>query len=280
LLAQLDLVDQSVNEYARINEGKLGRKGPGRRGGVDKFLMIQKDHVQDALKLLEGLDDASPTALRDAIHQVRSSLRLIGTERVEDVLAGVVESLPSLARELGKPAPTVTFATHGIVLKAQIADTVRNVFMHLYRNSMDHGLETAQERLAKGKSENGAIGLDVKLDGGKVHFTLKDDGKGLAVGHILRKSVARGLVKDGAHLDAQEIAQLIFSAGFSTAEQVTEVSGRGVGMDAVKGFVEREGGTIALRLMPVAEVDAAHETPDFRAFETVISLPEKYVVQS
>jgi signal transduction histidine kinase len=284
LLAQLSLVEDSVTEYARVNEMKLGRKGPGRRGGVDKFLMIQKDHVQDALKLLEGLDDAAPAALRDAINRVRSSLRLIGTEKIEDALAGVVESLPSLAKELGKPAPEVTFEAHGIVLKTQIADTVKNVFMHLYRNSMDHGLETAAERISKGKPEKGSIALKMQLDNGNVHFTLKDDGKGLAVGPIRRKAVTQGLIDDAAALSSQEIAQLIFAAGFSTAEEVTEVSGRGVGMDAVKGFVEREGGTIEVRLLPDSEaagkVEASGGNQEFRAFETVITLPEKYVVQT
>jgi chemotaxis protein histidine kinase CheA len=278
----LSLVETSVNEYARINELKLGRKGPGRRGGVDKFLMIQKDHVQDALKLLEGVDDATPAAMRDAILQVRSSLRLIGTEKVQDVLSGVVESLPSLAKELGKPAPAVTFNANGIVLKAQIADMVKNVFMHLYRNSMDHGIESVQERQVKGKPEIGTISLDLKVSDGRVHFTLKDDGKGLAVDHILKKAVSQGLVQDAAGMQPQDIAQLIFSAGFSTAESVTEVSGRGVGMDAVKGFVEREGGTIALRLTPEgdATANAAGDKQGFVPFETVISLPEKFVVQS
>ena len=281
LLAQLALVEESVNAYAHINEIKLGRKGPGRRGGVDKFLMIQKDHVQDALKLLEGLDEATPADLRGAIGKVRTSLRLIGTEKVEDILAGVVESLPSLARELGKPAPQVTFATHGIVLKAQIADTVKNVFMHLYRNAMDHGLESAADRQAQGKPQAGTIALELSMAGGQAQFSLSDDGRGLAVARILQKAKAQGLVAQEDSMAPHDIAQLIFAAGFSTAEQVTEVSGRGVGMDAVRGFVEREGGTITLELLPLPQgAQAQGENADFRPFRTVIRLPEKYVVQA
>jgi chemotaxis protein histidine kinase CheA len=263
-----------VNEYAHVNEVKLGRRGPGRRGGVDKFLMIQKDQVQEALELLDGAADAEPAKLREVIAKVRSSLRLIGTEKIEEVLAGVIDSLPSLAKELGKPAPKVSMQTHGIVVKAQIADTLKNVFMHLYRNAMDHGLESVPERLAKGKAEQGTIALDMKLDKTQVHFTLKDDGKGLALDSIERKAVAQGILESGHALTPQDIAQLIFAPGFSTAEKVTEVSGRGVGMDAVKGFVEQEGGTIELRLLPADAADG------HRNFEVVISLPERFVVQS
>lgn len=281
LLTQLTQVEESVNAYAHINEIKLGRKGPGRRGGVDKFLMIQKDHVEDALKLLEGLDEATPADLRNVIGKVRTSLRLIGTEKVEDVLAGVVESLPSLAKELGKPAPQVSIATHGIVLKAQIADTVKNVFMHLYRNAMDHGLESAADRQAQGKPQAGTIALELKMDGGQAQFSLSDDGKGLAVSRILQKARAQGLVADDHNPAPQDIAQFIFAAGFSTAEQVTEVSGRGVGMDAVRGFIEREGGSISLELLPLPQgAQAQGEVADFRPFRTLIRLPEKYVVQA
>ena len=246
--------------------------------------MVSKHQVQDALTLLEGVDTATPAALREAVLAVRGRLQLIGTEKIEDVLAGVIGSLPSLAQELGKPAPAVTFATHGIVLKAQIFSVVQNVFMHLYRNAMDHGLEAAAERLAKGKPQQGTIALEVTLDGGQVHFKLRDDGKGLAVASILRKAQAQGLVAQATDLQPHDLAQLVFAPGFSTAEQVTEVSGRGVGMDAVKGFVEQEGGTIALRLAPLNEdtagVDMAGANAGYRSFETVISLPERFVLQS
>ena len=276
LLGQLAHVESVLQEYAHINAIKLGRKGPGRRGGVDKFLMIQKDHVREALEHLEGVDEGNPEGLREALRQVRSRLRLIGTETVQEVLAGVVDSLPSLARELGKEAPNVVISSAGIVLKTQVADLVKNVFMHLYRNSMDHGLERAAERIASGKPEKGTIALDVKLEAGYVEFSLKDDGKGLAVERILKKAVEQGLVDQSEKLEPRDIAQLIFAPGFSTADQVTEVSGRGVGMDAVKGFVEREGGTIELRLL--AATGASEK--GFVPFETVIRLPEKFVVRT
>nr|WP_315428079.1 ATP-binding protein [uncultured Albidiferax sp.] len=270
LLAQLGQVEETVNAYAHICASKLGRSASDAHGSK----LLQQSRVQEALAVLDKVDETNPQSLREALQQVRSSLRLVDTESVEDVLAEVLQSLPSLAAELGKEAPVVTIQTHGIALKAPIVDTVKNVYMHLYRNAMDHGLETAAERQAKGKPAQGSIALDLALDSSHVQWTLKDDGKGLAVAHILKKAVAQGLVDAGAELAPQDIAQLIFTPGFSTAGQVTEISGRGVGMDAVKSFVERQGGTIALRLLPEAQPE-----PGFYPFETVIRLPKECVVQ-
>jgi len=272
MLAQLEATSKAVKEYAHINEVKLGRKGPGRRGSVDKFLMVEKDHVAATVALLDQTDTTSLAALRETLRQTRHHLELIGTEKVEDVLAGVLESLPSLARELGKEAPVSTIHANGIVVRNQIAGMLKNVCMHLYRNSMDHGIETAAERVQSGKSPAGHINLTVSMQGDQVALRLSDDGRGLALGHIQRKAAERALIAVNATLAPNDIAQLIFEPGFSTATAVTEVSGRGVGMDAVKGFVEAEGGSIALRI-------AEHsEGKDFAPFETIILLPGKCAV--
>ena len=272
MLTQLTAARIALDEYAHINEVKLGRKGPGRRGSVDRFLMVDKQHIESTLTLIDQADTSNASALRDALRQARYNLELIGTEKVEDVLAGVLESLPSLAKELGKESPITTVKTNGIVLRTQIAPMLKNVCMHLYRNSMDHGLEAAAERVQNGKSPTGHIHLTVSMQGDQLAIRLHDDGRGLAVGHIRRKAMERGLMAVDSGQSAEEVAQLIFQAGFSTADAVTEVSGRGVGMDAVKGFVEAEGGSIALVL---SESDTGSE---FVAFETLVLLPGKFAV--
>jgi chemotaxis protein histidine kinase CheA len=106
------------------------------------------------------------------------------------------------------------------------------------------------------------------MQGEQLALRLRDDGRGLAVGSIRRKAVERKLIAADAVLSGAQLAQLVLQAGFSTAEQVTEVSGRGVGMDAVKGFVEAEGGTLTLNILD-------DSTGDFRPFETLILLPGK-----
>jgi GAF domain-containing protein/HPt (histidine-containing phosphotransfer) domain-containing protein len=270
LLAQLAEVKAMLETYSHVNDTVLGRKGPGRRGGVEKFAMVERDTVQQAIQLLLGVDGDDPAALRDALSQTGRMLHMIGTEPLHDVLAGTLESLPSLARELGKEAPTVGITHHGIAIRTQASSLLKNLFTHLLRNSVDHGIEAAEARRAAGKPAAGHIQLDLAVDDGQLRITLRDDGRGLAIARIRQRALEQGLIAEGAAPTPEDVAQLIFQSGFSTAEQVTEVSGRGVGMDAVKGFIEDEGGSIEIRFLD------DHADADFRAFETVIALPDKY----
>ena len=275
LLGELTSASAAIEEYAHINKVKLGRTGPGRRAGVEKYLMVQKQDIQDALEMMDDSvrgDDMA--AMREAHLRVHSMLQMLGTVRVQEALEGIVESLPSLAKELSKEPPKVSIDDHNIVLRTQIADLLKNVFMHLYRNSMDHGIEAPEKRLAVGKPAAGHISLDVSMADGRVVLKLGDDGAGLAVALIRQRAIEKGLLEADQQPSHEEIAQLIFAPGFSTAAVVTEISGRGVGMDAVKSFVEREEGTITL----------VFRSPDtgstYRAFDTVISMPGKFAVQA
>jgi len=276
LMEQLSGVVNAIEEYAHINETKLGRKGPGRRGGVEKFLMVQIDHIQQAMGTLDQVDWSNVASVRESVRKVHNTLALIGTEPIGSVLVGITDSLPSLAKELGKESPHNIIKDHGIVIKNQVADLVRNVFMHLYRNSMDHGIETPTERLAKGKPAAGNIELELSLNDANLEFKLRDDGRGLAVDFIRTKAIEKGLVSPEQQLTPEQTAQLIFLPGFSTAEKVTEVSGRGVGMDAVQSFVTREQGTIELRF---ADSGVGVSSDGYRPFETVITLPARFAVQ-
>ncbi len=276
LLDQLQEVMFSIEEYASLNEVKLGRKGPGRRGSAEKYVMVQRTQVEKMVSDLDAIDllASRPEDLVSALKQAKLGLRLIGTESIRNVLDGVFESLPSLAKELGKEPPKLLVNDNGIFVRNQVADLLRNVFMHLYRNSIDHGIETTVDRLGKGKPPTGTIQIDLKLVDDKLLMFLKDDGMGLAVGYIRKKGIEKGFIADGAPVSDEEVAKLIFAAGFSTASMVTEVSGRGVGMDAVQDFIKREGGDIRL----VFTDDKAGA--DFRSFKTVISLPGKYAVDA
>jgi chemotaxis protein histidine kinase CheA len=274
LMAELGDTYAMIEEYARINEIKLGRKGPGRRGGVEKYLMVQKRHIHEVLEILGTADADDVPSLRAANQRAQNELMLIGTERIQEILVGVLDSLPSLAKELGKESPEIAISDNGNVVRTQISDLLKNVFMHLYRNSLDHGLEPAAERLAQGKRPAGRIELELALGDGQLWFKLRDDGRGLAVAALRKKAIEKGLIPAQDSSSSEDIAQLIFAAGFSTAETVTEISGRGVGMDAVKDFVQREGGSIEIRFLN------PHADADFRPFETVIGLPDKFAMRA
>ena len=272
LLEQLDQVRGLLDEYAKINDTKLGRKGPGRRGNVEKFLMVDKSQVAQTLQAMQGVDMDNVDAMRAALVETQKLLRRIGTERIQDVLSGVTESLPSLARELGKEPPVVAIHDNGVLVRNQISGLLKNLFTHLLRNAVDHGIEAPAVRVAAGKPGVGRIELDVAVVGDDLRFVMRDDGQGMALDRIRRIAAERGLVEASASLTDEETSQLVFLPGFSTAEVVTEVSGRGVGMDAVKGFLEREGGRVDVHFL------GARTAGGNRPFEFVIALPATFAV--
>jgi len=271
LMRELERVRNAVDTYAHINEMSLGRKGPG-RSADEQSMVVDRGHIRASLRMLEAADPNDLhqlVAMRDAVHQ---TLRLLGTEGVGEALGGVLDSLPSLAGELGKPAPAVRIDDNGYRLRSPAVRILRDVFMHLLRNSMDHGLESADERRAKGKPAAGTIDIEVGLDHNMLQVTLTDDGRGLALHRIRGIAVQRGWITSETYVTDEQIAQFIFRPGFSTASQVTEVSGRGVGMDAVQDFVRREHGRIELRFTD------ERKGAEFRQFQTVVCLPDNLVV--
>jgi len=131
-------------------------------------------------------------------------------------------------------------------LDRQVLELIKDPLTHMVRNSADHGIETPDERLAAGKSTTGVIALDAYHEGGQIVIEISDDGRGLSIHKIKSKALKVGLVTEAelAGLTEAQVQQFIFRAGFSTAESVTAVSGRGVGMDVVRTNIEKIGGTI------------------------------------
>jgi len=274
LLDDLSQVQAALEEYARVNDHTLGRKGPGRRGSVERFLMVDKAQVAASLQLIRSVNPADTEQLRHTLHEVGQTLSLIGTDTAANLLAGTIGSLPSLAVELGKEPPQVQVEDHGIRVRTQLGGVLRNTFTHVLRNAVDHGLETAAERIARGKPAIGRITLELGLTPQHLTIAVHDDGRGLNVRAIRSKALERGLLPADAPARDEDVAQLIFLSGFSTAQKLTEVSGRGVGMDAVKDFVRAEGGDVQIHFLDDAE------GADFRRFELVVELPARFAVRA
>jgi two-component system chemotaxis sensor kinase CheA len=134
-------------------------------------------------------------------------------------------------------------------LDRQVLEMIKDPLTHMVRNSADHGIELPADRVRAGKPEQGTITLNAYHQGGHIVLEISDDGRGLALDKIKKKAVASGLASETelAAMTDQQIQQFIFKAGFSTASQVTSVSGRGVGMDVVRTNIEKIGGTIELK---------------------------------
>lgn len=157
---------------------------------------------------------------------------------------------PRLVRDLtaavGKHALLET-AGEETELDKTVIEKIGDPLTHLVRNAIDHGIEPPEDRVRSGKPERGTVRLEAYQQSGNIYIEVADDGKGLARDRIVAKAVENGLIDPDQPLTDEEALALIFRAGLSTAEKVTEVSGRGVGMDVVKRNVESLGGSISIR---------------------------------
>jgi chemotaxis protein histidine kinase CheA len=167
-------------------------------------------------------------------------------------LSTVLESYPrqvfSIASDLGKKVKIKIEGAENEIDK-NLIESLSEVFLHMIRNSIDHGIESPQERLAAGKNETGLLTINCVRESGNMKVTISDDGKGIDVEGIRKKIVDKGIVskEDAADLEEGELINYIFQSGFSTAEKLSSVSGRGVGMDAVRSNIERMKGSIAIQ---------------------------------
>ncbi|MCP9447691.1 MAG: chemotaxis protein CheA [Nitrospira sp.] len=191
--------------------------------------------------------------LLERIAQLERNTREI-QERVMSIrmvpIGTAFSRFPRLVRDLaGKLGKKISLVLSGeeTELDKTVIEAIGDPLTHLVRNAADHGLETPDERLDNNKPETGVIRLHAFHEGGSICITVEDDGRGLNRDKILAKAVKQGLVADGAALSDDQIYALILRPGFSTADKVSDLSGRGVGMDVVKRNIEALGGTVSIK---------------------------------
>jgi len=205
--------------------------------------LLQMIRGQDDSEFVEPLQRLSliTTDLQEGVMKMRM-------QPIGNAWAKLPRIVRDLALETGKQLDLKMLGAE-TELDRQALELIKDPLTHMVRNSADHGIETPDERAAAGKPATGTITLNAYHQGGHIIIAITDDGKGLSSDRIRQKAVQNGLATD-AELDGmsdQQIQQFIFKPGFSTAEQVTSVSGRGVGMDVVRSNVEKIGGTIELK---------------------------------
>ncbi|GAA4417693.1 chemotaxis protein CheW [Acidovorax lacteus] len=209
---------------------------------ITQAMLAQNSRGLDAgayQQLLAGLADLDRNT-RDLQESVMS-IRMIP---MSIVFSRFPRMLRDLANKLGKKVELVTLG-EATELDKGLVEKITDPLTHLVRNSCDHGIELPAERLAKGKPEHGTITLSASHQGGSIVIEVRDDGRGLSREKILRKAQERGLEVSEQMSDA-DVWQLIFAPGFSTADEVTDVSGRGVGMDVVKRNIAALNGTVEI----------------------------------
>lgn len=181
--------------------------------------------------------------------ELRDTMMVLRMVPVATLFSRFRRLVHDLARETGKVIELVTEGESTEVDKTVI-ERLADPLVHLVRNSIDHGLETPADRLASGKTEAGTVTLSARQAGGEVIISIKDDGRGINRDRVRAKAESSGLIHPGQPLSDSELLQLIFAPGFSTAAAITNLSGRGVGMDVVKKTVEALRGAIDIVSVP------------------------------
>ena len=181
--------------------------------------------------------------------ELRDTMMVLRMMPVASLFSRFRRLVHDLSRETGKEIELITEGESTEVDKTVI-DRLADPLVHLVRNSIDHGLEKPEERIAAGKDPKGKVILSAHQTGGEVIITIKDDGRGINRDRVRAKAESSGLIQPGQTLSDPELLQLIFQPGFSTAQAVTNLSGRGVGMDVVKKTVEALRGAIDIVSKP------------------------------
>ena len=229
------------------------------RVGIDKVdalinmmgeLVITQSMLSD---IGEHFDFTKLERLREGLAQLERNTRELqeSVMRIRMLPIGsVFNRFPRLVRDLErKLGKQVRLELHGehTELDKTVLEKIGDPLVHLVRNAIDHGLETPEKRRAAGKPDAGTLTLDAHHEGGNIIVRISDDGAGLNRAAIVGKAVERGLVQPGQQLSDEEVAELIFAPGFSTAAQATDLSGRGVGMDVVRRNVRDLGGSVGVK---------------------------------
>ncbi|WKB54634.1 chemotaxis protein CheA [Eleftheria terrae] len=188
----------------------------------------------------------SHSTLAALVEQVRDTALQLRMVKIGTTFSRFQRVVHDVSREIGKDIALVVNG-EDTELDKTVVERIADPLTHLVRNAMDHGIEPVEQRLARGKPARGTVGLNAYHDSGSVVIEVSDDGGGLHRERILAKGIERGLVEAGKSLSDTEIFNLIFEPGFSTAEQVTNLSGRGVGMDVVKSNIAALRGSVQIR---------------------------------
>lgn len=251
----LDTHLKSTSTTVRVDIDKLDRilntigeltlaKGAVRRIGTE--LVERHGHTE----LVNDVHKISQT-LERRLEELQGQVLEIRMVPIGQIFSRLAQIVKRYSREIGKQIELVVFG-EDTELDKYLAEEIVDPLMHLIRNAIDHGIESSEERKKKGKSEFGTIVLKAYQKGNHVVIELKDDGSGIDTDRVREKAIEKGLIDYDVELTKREIIDFIFLPGFSTKDVVSEVSGRGVGMDVVKSTLSALGG--------FAEVETSRNT--------------------
>jgi two-component system, chemotaxis family, sensor kinase CheA len=212
-------------------------------------LVLTRNQLLQILRVQKDTEFSGPLQrLNHVVSELQEGVMKTRMQPIGNAWSKLPRIIRDLSMELNKKIDLVMIGEN-TELDRQILDMIKDPLTHMVRNSADHGVEMPADRVKAGKPETGRVVLNAYHEGGHIIIEITDDGKGLPLAKIKEKIVKNGLASEDevAQMSDQAIQQYIFKAGFSTAEKVTSVSGRGVGMDVVRNNIEKIGGSIVLK---------------------------------
>ncbi|RLQ88806.1 chemotaxis protein CheA [Notoacmeibacter ruber] len=226
---------------------------------VDRLINLMGEAVISQAMLAQSLstemdnrDSPSQNMLREIerlMREIQESVMAIRAQPVKPVFMRMSRIVREACSGTGKKA-VLALEGENTEVDTTVIEGLSDPLTHMIRNAIDHGIETPEDRLAKGKEEQGTIKLSACHQSGRIVVSVEDDGAGLNRERLLKKALEKGIVEPGAELSESEIDNLIFAPGFSTAEQLTDLSGRGVGMDVVRQSIQALGGRVSISSTP------------------------------
>ncbi|MBF0362457.1 MAG: AAA family ATPase [Oligoflexia bacterium] len=226
--SELDLVYQSVEKYHKTYQDRL-------------LCFCNKN--KSAGKVFDN-------SLLELLKNDPKYAHLLNTKTLKEILSNTLNGLQSLSKTLGKQVPNVNIEDNDIRFPEEVASVFKDCFMHLFSNSLEHGIESDEERKKLGKEPKGNIYLKVNKENEKITLEFWDDGQGINLQKIKQKLSKNNLLseKDLEHASNQQLAEAIFLPGFSTKDSTSEISGRGIGMSAVKSLLKKFDGDITVNI--------------------------------
>lgn len=244
--------DLSDNSTVRVDVKRLDDL----MNQVGELVLERNRMIQLHSDYQSGLD---PTGFGDDFGKLSKRLNFVTSELqmqvlkmrmlpVEKVFKKFPRIVRNLARDLGKEVDLVIYGEE-TELDRSVVDEIGDPLIHLIRNALDHGLETPDQRLASGKERTGTVVLSAAHEGNQIVISIKDDGRGIDPERVSKKALEKGLITEEqlASMGSREILDLLFLPGFSTKEQTTDLSGRGVGMDVVRTNIRKLNGIIEIK---------------------------------
>ncbi len=240
---------QNSNKLNRNNEQQTIRVNAGKLENLVNLvgeLVIGSANAEiSAIRLADPKMNEAMENLSRLVEEVRDTALGLRMMPIGETFSRFNRVVREVSRDLGKEID-LCITGEDTELDKTLIEKIGDPLMHLVRNAIDHGIELPEERIALGKPTKGIVNLDAFHESGSIVIRIKDDGRGLQKEKLLSKALQNGLIQEGQQLTDQEIYQLIFTAGFSTADQVSNLSGRGVGMDVVRTNIESLRGTIEI----------------------------------